>query len=272
MVAARTVGTRGVLAVLAVGLLVTACGGDSDSSAADDSSSSGSNVTASDLDGSRFQSTSVEGHDLVAGSDVRLTFEDSSLSANAGCNTMNSSYDVTDGVLAWSGPPMATMMGCSEELMNQDTWLSDLLEHGADATLEGDDLTLVSGDVTLQLQRETAEPAADFLGKTWTVTEIITGSSVALLPAGATAPTFQVEADGTVQLNTGCNSGSTKVTAEGDTLQFEPAALTMMACPPPASEIEQAVLQALEGSVAVTVDGATATLNNGSHGLVLQSG
>ena len=143
---------------------------------------------------------------------------------------------------------------------------------GADASLEGDDLTLVSGDVTLHLQRESAEPAADFLGKTWTVTEIITGSSVALLPAGATAPTLQVEADGTVQLDTGCNSGNTKVTAEGDTLTFEPASLTMMACPPPASEIEQAVLQALEGSVVVTVDGSTATLNNGSHGLVLQAG
>ena len=179
MVVASMARTRGILTVLAVGLLVTACGGDSDSSASDGSSSSGSTVTASDLDGSTFQSTSVEGHDLVAGSDVRLTFEDGSLSANAGCNTMSSSYDVTDGRLAWTGPPMATMMGCPDDLMNQDTWLSDLLQAGADATLEGDDLTLVSGDVTLHLQRETTEPAADFLGKTWTVTEIITGSSVA---------------------------------------------------------------------------------------------
>ena len=264
--------TRGFLMVLAVGLLVTACGGDSDSSASDSSSSSGSSVTASDLDGSTFQSTSVEGHDLVAGSTVRLTFEDGSLSANAGCNTMSSPYVVTDGRLAWTGPPMATMMGCPDDLINQDTWLLNLLQAGADATLEGDDLTLVSGDVTLHLQRETTEPAAEFLGKTWTVTETITGNSVAALPAGATAPMLQVEADGTVQLDTGCNRGATKVTAEEDTLHFEPAAITRMACPPPASDIEQAVLQTLEGSVAVTVDGSTATLNNGSHGLVLQAG
>ena len=128
MVVAGMARARTILTVLAVGLLVTACGGDSDSSASDGSSSSQSTVTAADLDGSTFQSTSVEGHDLVAGSDVRLTFEDGSLSANAGCNTMSSSYDVTDGRLAWTGPPMATMMGCPDDLMNQDTWLSDLLQ------------------------------------------------------------------------------------------------------------------------------------------------
>src|SRR3954470_7514430 len=88
----------GIVTVL-VGLLVTACGGGSSSSAGD---VPGSAPTKADLDGSAFASTSVEGHDLVAGSTVRLTFEDGSLSANAGCNTMTGSYDVTDGRLAWT--------------------------------------------------------------------------------------------------------------------------------------------------------------------------
>ena len=101
---------------------------------------------------------------------------------------MSATYDVTDGRLAWTGQPMTTMMGCPDDLMAQDTWLTDLLVQGADATLDGDDLTLVSGDVTLQLPRETAEPAAALLGKTWTVTGIITGTSVASLPVRRRRP------------------------------------------------------------------------------------
>jgi heat shock protein HslJ len=268
---AHTARAGGLLTALAVGLLVTACGGGS-SSASDGSSSSGAAVTAADLDGSTFESTSVEGHDLVTGSTVRLTFENGSLSANAGCNTMSSTYDVTDGRLAWTGHPMSTMMGCPDDLTAQDQWLSDLLEHGADVTLDGDDLTLVSGDATLELTRETTEPAAGLLGTTWTVTGIITGTSVASLPSGADAPTLDIAADGTVQLFTGCNRGHTTVTTDGDTAEFAPAGVTRMACPPPADTIEQAVLKALDGKVAVTVDGSTATLTNGRHGLVLQAG
>ena len=268
----RTARAPGILIALAVGLLVTACGSGGSSTASEGSSSAGSAVTSADLDGSTFESTSVEGHDLVPGSTVRLTFEKGSLSANAGCNTMSSSYDVTDGRLAWTGQPMATMIGCPDDLMKQDTWLSDLLLQGADATLDGDTLTLVSGDVTLALQRQTAEPAAALLGQSWTVTEIITGTSVATLPDGVTAPTLDIAADGTVQLFTGCNHGHTTVTAHGDTAQFEPAGITRMACEQPATKVEQSVLQALEGQVSVTVDGSTATLTNGQHGLVLQAG
>ncbi len=268
---ARTARAGVVLTVLALGLLVGACGSGS-SSASDGSSVSGSAVTAADLDGSTFESTGIEGHDLVAGSTVRLTFEHGSMSANAGCNTMSGTYVVGDGRLAWTGHPMTTMIGCPEDLMAQDTWLSDLLVQGADATLDGDDLTLVSGDVTLRLRRQTAEPAPALLGKTWTVTEIITGKSVASLPSGAETPTLDIGSDGEVRLFTGCNRGRTTVTTDGDSAEFAPAGITRMACPSPADQIEQSVLMALDGKVAVTVDGSTATLTNGRHGLVLQAG
>lgn len=266
---APTARTGSLLTVLALGLVLTACGGRSGSSASD---AAGSAPTTADLDGSAFASTSVEGHDLVAGSTVRLTFEKGTLSANAGCNTMSAPYAVTDGRLAWTGDVRSTLIGCPDDLAQQDLWLSDLLQQGADATLDGDDLTLVSGDVTLHLQRETTDPAAAFLGQTWTVTETITGQSAATLPTGVSAPTLDVASDGTVQLDTGCNRGHTTVTAEGDTLTFAPAGITRKACPPPADQVEQAVLQTLDGPVAVTVDGTTATLTNGSSGLVLQAG
>ena len=269
---ARTASTRSLLTVIVVGLLVTACGGGTASSATGGSPSSGTAPTTAELDGSTFESTSVDGYDLVAGSTVRLTFEKGQMSANAGCNTLSAPYDVTDGRLAWTGETRATLMGCPDALAQQDTWLADLLQQGADATLDGDDLTLVSGDVTLHLRRQSSDPSAALFGKTWTVTEIITGKSVAAVPAGVDAPTLDIAADGSVQLFTGCNRGHTTVSADGDTVQFEPSGITRMACPPPAAKTEQAVLQALEGTLAVTVDGSTATLTNGRHGLVLQAG
>lgn len=110
-------------------------------------------ITAAVLDGTAYTSTGTEGHDLVPDSSVRMSFEDGRLSVQAGCNTMGAGYDVSDGRLGWSGPPMATRMACPEELMAQDTWLSDLLQAGLDATLDGDDLTLLAGEVTLRLRR-----------------------------------------------------------------------------------------------------------------------
>ncbi len=47
-----------------------------------------------DLDGREFVSTQVDGHDLVADSTIRISFEDGSLSINAGCNTMFGAYTV----------------------------------------------------------------------------------------------------------------------------------------------------------------------------------
>jgi heat shock protein HslJ len=108
----------------------------------------------STLDGSSYVSTGSEGHDLVPDSNIRLSFEDGRLVARAGCNTQGAAYDAGDGRLRWTGPPMGTRMACSEELMAQDAWLAELLTDGAEATLDGDDLTLTSGEVVLHLRRE----------------------------------------------------------------------------------------------------------------------
>lgn len=111
-------------------------------------------LSPTELDGTAFVTTGTEGRDLVEGSTLRIAFEDGRLAAQAGCNTMSAPYAVSDGRLAWSGPPMSTRMACPEDLMAQDTWLSALLQDGAEATLDADTLTLVAGDVTLRLARE----------------------------------------------------------------------------------------------------------------------
>ena len=255
-------------ALVLVTLVLAGCGSGSSSSTA-----GGSTVpTAADLDQTSYVSTSIEGHDLVPGTHIRLTFENTSLSANAGCNGMFGPYAVKDGVLAWSGNVSSTLMGCPDDLMKQDQWLQTWLQAGADATQAGDAQTHTTHGVTLHQQTEAPADAASLLGRTWTVTDLTTPNTATAIPDGVRTPTFEVGTDGTVHLDTGCNRGNTTVKADGDTLEFAPVLKTTMACPGAASDVEQAVLQALEGTVTVTVDGDTATLDNGEHGLMVELG
>jgi len=259
-------GRAGTLLVLA--LLLTACGGGSSSTTAGDSGA----PTAADLDGTSYLSSSVEGYDLVPDTRISLTFEDGSLSANSGCNTMFGPYGVRHGTLSWTQGPAMTQMACADDRMQQDQWLAGLLQAGMEATLDGDALTLTSGDVTVHLETEKPADASALFGRTWKVTDLTTPSTATAIPDGVRAPTFEVSADGAVALDTGCNRGHTQATADGDVLTFAPVATTKMACPQPATEVEHAVLQALEGQVTVTIEGDTATLDNGQHGLVVQLG
>jgi heat shock protein HslJ len=98
--------------------------------------------SAPDLDGRSYTSTEVRGHDLVAGSTVTLTFEDGRISANAGCNTMNSTATWDGGTLDVAEPMASTMMACEDDLAAQDQWLSSFLTSSPALEVEGDTLTL----------------------------------------------------------------------------------------------------------------------------------
>ena len=132
---------------------VAGCGSDNSSEATDESatSASGSAVTADDLEGGTYASTSVTGHDLVEGSTINLSFEGQRMQLSAGCNIISAAYDVTDGTLAWTGEPAATMMACPDDLMAQDQWLVELFQDGVTATSDGSTLTLTNDEVTIEL-------------------------------------------------------------------------------------------------------------------------
>jgi heat shock protein HslJ len=133
------------LLALAGSLVLVSCGDDDE-----DGDDAASSVTAADLDGRAFVSTSVEGHDLVEGSTVTLSFEADNLAAQAGCNSMTGGYTVEDGALT-VGALAATMMACEEPLMSQEQWLASFLEDDPAIALDGDVLTLTEGDVTMTL-------------------------------------------------------------------------------------------------------------------------
>jgi heat shock protein HslJ len=209
--------------------------------------------TAPALDGREFVSTGIEGHDLVPGSELRITFQDGSLSANAGCNTMGGGYSFDGATLQVEAMAM-TEMACDEELMAQDTFVIELLTGGPTVELDGDVLTIASDDMTLtMLDREVAEPDLSLEGVTWQLESIITGDSVSSVPAGVES-TLAFFDDGTVALDTGCNSGGGDVEVGDGTLTFGPLATTLRFCEGGAGEVETAVTTTLRGEVAYTID------------------
>lgn len=144
---------RLLLLLVPLVVVAVACGDDQSPGAAGaDPSSSGSPVTM--LDGRTFLSTGVAGHELVDGTVVRLSFEDGSLSANVGCNKIFGGYRL-DGDVLTAEALAQTRMACEDLLMEQDTWLMELLMGSPTVALEADALVLTSADgstvVTMQV-------------------------------------------------------------------------------------------------------------------------
>ncbi len=247
---------RTALTLLALaGLTFAACGSDDDSSSA---------PTPADLDGQAFESTEVSGHDLVADSTITLAFQSDSISANAGCNTMNAGYSISDGTLD-VGVMAATMMACPDELMAQDTWLSEFLTGGPEIALDGATLTLTGDDSSITL---TGIEDAELVGTTWVVSGTVANEAVTVGLVDSEA-SLTISDDGTVQVDTGCNTGSGTVEITDSTLTFGPIAATLMACDEELTRLETSVLATLQGEVSYQIDGSTLSLRtNGPDGEV----
>lgn len=253
-------------------LAATACGdSDSDAVKADTSDGAGTTTTVADgsggldLDGKVFIATGAEGYTPVEGSDLTLTFDGGRLTVNGGCNTMGGDYEVTDGTLAWTGMPMSTEMGCADDLMAQDQWLSEFFTTGVEAALVDDTLTLTQDEVTITLEAQSDAPLE---GTAWSLQSLISGETASSLPADVKTPTLTIAEDGTVSVFTGCNNGRTTVEIAETTLTFDVIASTRMACDEASMALEHTVTTILDGEVSYTLDGSTLTIDKDGEGLV----
>ena len=252
----KTTAATGLALITA--LVLTGCGNG------DGSASPPAQEPDLDLAGHSYLSDTVmvddEPHDLVTGSRIRLTFDDSRISANAGCNTMSGAAAWANGTLVLGGALASTEMGCKPDLMDQDSWLADVLGSEPTLDLSGDTLTLTSDTTVITLtDEEVAVPDASLTGTLWQLDTIIDGDAAGSVPAGVVANITFAE-DGSLHANLGCNIGNGTYTDEGDVLQIGPLATTRKACEPAASDVETAMLKVLDGEVGYQIDGKQLTL------------
>jgi heat shock protein HslJ len=188
-----------------------------------DQTHSNSDGMSDRLAGRTFLSTSVTGHDLAAGSMIRISFDDhDALSADAGCNALSGPYRVEQDTLIATRLAQ-TEMGCDQALMDQDAWFADLLGSGLTVDLQGDVLTLTGTDVTMRLtDRRVVDPDRPLEGTTWVLDGIITGTgpdgSVSSVPQGITA-TLRI-ADGKIHFFDGLNDSDGPVTVGPDAVHI----------------------------------------------------
>lgn len=249
-------------------LLLSACGSGSDGESGSGSPSP-STSPATEIPNATYVSTEVTGHELVAGTAITVAIDDGTLSVVAGCNTQFAAYELSAGTLRWTGQAATTLMACSPELTEQDQWLAGLFTAGLEASLEGTTLTLTDGEVTMVLTSEKSADLSGLLGATWTLTGIVTGGEVEGVPADVRTPTLVVDESGKARLDTGCNTGSTQVEVDGDSLTIGPSMTTKMACDKPAMRVERRLLATLDGTADdVLFDGATLVITKDDAGLV----
>ena len=198
---------------------------------------------------------------LVAGTRIRLSFDDGTLSASAGCNIIGGNYVLDGNRVVFSGGQM-TEMGCDDPRFAQDDWLIAFLASSPTFVLNGNDLTLTSGTtVVTLLDREVAEPDQPLVGPIWLLNSIVTGDAVSSVPAGVTA-SLTFNADGTVDIHFGCNSGGGKYAVDGDSITFSDLIQTEMACAGAAGQVEAAVIAVLTAeSLTFAVDASTLTIS-----------
>ncbi|HET7689532.1 MAG TPA: META domain-containing protein [Nocardioidaceae bacterium] len=233
----RPTAMRSSIALLPALLILAACG--------EQTAVGGAGEPAATLDGRTFVGDQVDGHDLVPGSSLRLSFEDGNVGVNAGCNHLSGKARLDNGVLRVSHVG-GTEMGCEPDLMDQDTWIADFLQSSPDVTVDDRTLALSKEGVTVTLTDEAsiqAENPIALEGTTWKLESIITGDAASSVP-GKT-PTLRI-AEGRYELFTGCNRGGGTVNeATGSVLTLSAPALTKMACKDSA---EPAVLAVIDGS------------------------
>lgn len=253
---------RTIVALAITTALGTACGGGG-SASPDPGGSAGAG-----LDGRTFLSTQVEGRAFVAGTLIRLSFQDGRVGADAGCNSIGGSYAL-DGDRLVVGDLITTEIGCDPLRMEQDRWVTDLLD-GAAVALDGDTLRLTKGGIRVTfLDRRVADPDRPLLGTRWLLEGLVTGGAVASVQAGVVAAlTF---AGDRVDVEAGCNRGGGSVRISDRRIEFGPIGLTKMACAAGIMAVEQAVTAALRGTVGYIIEADVLTLDSGGTGLILRA-
>jgi heat shock protein HslJ len=261
---------RRVVVLVAAGLLA-ACGSDRDGEATGAPGREPLHGDMALLEAATFVSTSVEGRELVPGTELRLSFDEETLAVTGGCNTAFGAFSVEDGTLSWESGPATTMMACSDEDAVQDQWVADLLGAGVAATTDGADLHLTTDDVSLVLEREPPVDLNTLLGRTWSVVGTLSDGSTSRLPSRVRTPRLVVGENGLARLDTGCNTGRTRVQVDRVSVSFAPPTTTRVRCPEPDRTIERIVLSVVDGrSDYLTFNGWMLLVVRDGYGLVFE--
>ena len=214
---------------------------------------------------------------LPAGGRVpTVLLEDGTVTVDTGCNTGSGSYELGDGEITF-GAIATTRAACTDPAATEaEQIVLATLTGTSTYEIVADALTLQTGADGLMLRAPADDAGATGLeGITWTLDSTVENTAdantVTAVPALDRPATLSFE-EGTVTVDSGCNTGSGSYEATADEITFGPLISTLIACEDPAGSVEQAVFGVLTGTVAYTIADNTLTLMNGDQGLMYVGG
>jgi heat shock protein HslJ len=248
----------------ALAVAVTGCGDDGDTAA------------IGPLRGRAFLSESVTEDGaarlLVAGTRIRLQFsEDGQITASAGCNTIGGAVEITADQID-VGVLSTTDMGCDPALHEQDEWLADFLASDPRYALDGDRLVLRDDGTTIDLlDRRVADPDRPLEDTTWRLDGIIDGDAVSSVPGDVQATLHFTDRQVAIDVE-GCSNGTASIDVDATELTVGQVTMHDDQCDPDETAVEEAIVAALDGTVAYNIEAAGLTLTNQSGtGLTLRA-
>jgi heat shock protein HslJ len=199
------------------------------------------------LAGRTFLSVGVVGATPVPDTQIRLSFVDGRVMANAGCNSMSGGYALSGDTLMVNDLAV-TEMGCDPARHEQDEWVSGLLTGRPQVRVDGDTIVVMGSTIELTMRdREVVQPDQSLVGPRWMVDTLLRGESASSVPAGAEAYLVIEDIGDAFRAmgHTGCNQFGGPVEVGRTELTFGEIVSTKMACTGAADALERAVLAVL---------------------------
>lgn len=199
--------------------------------------------------------------------EVTLSVDGDSVSGRAPCNAYHGTFDLgTDGSVEVTGIAV-TQMACEPAVMDAEAAYLAALEAVDEVEVEVDedgrddaDRLVLTGPDDVRLSYRSYD-AHDLLVGTWAIVDVATADAIQSVVAGS-EPTVTFAEDGTLALDTGCNTGGGDWELDDHDISVGPVFLTKMACddPPGVMEQEAAIVSALESAAEVEITPGSLTL------------
>jgi heat shock protein HslJ len=222
-----------------------------------------------DLEGSAWILVAIGEFDGVpASTPLTLNVGDGRASGSGPCNRYNVAF-VYEGNDLTTGRVASTRMACASRLMRAEERYFRAIERADTIEKESDRLVLSGSDDDDRLVFAPAEVAREIVGE-WDVVNVAAESAIVSVLRG-TSPTLDFDSDGTVAIDTGCNTGRSSWSAEEQSLEIDPPRLTLRTCdePPGVMEQEANIVAALDRTRSAEIAGARASLVDGDGAIVL---
>jgi heat shock protein HslJ len=258
---------RMILPVLALMVLLAACGASQGGGPSDPGASGGAVIGDWVLTGG-----SIDGVDAPVLPDHRITMTitGGTIGGSAACNSYGGDIAMRADGLHLENLAQ-TEMACEEPAMAAEAAYLAALGRVREIVRDGEELVARGDGVELRFATLPPPPTADLVGTSWVLDTVLVGD-VAASPIGERA-LLELNADGTFSGSTGCRSFSGGWTEEGDQIVAPSWGMDEETCPAELSAQDDHIVSVIGDGFIPTIEGDLLTLMDpGGIGLVYRAG